>query len=208
MRWCTGLILAAGTRLLPAADLEESAWAIGLERLPNPYDYRLSAPNGAFTGKLSSETEALVAGWRGTFAQPGWSHGPIVLAEGAVLRGSFSGGDFTAAEGRSGLGWAYALDRRWTGWTYAQATYGLGQLSVSEPSLGSQTYRGRGWSWMLGLGGSWAMSDSWSFTAHAGWRDERWDLSGHGNTIRLSAAGPTIGLGFEWRPAASPRRLE
>lgn len=205
-RLLVGLVTGLGG--LMAADLDEQAWMLGIERLPPRLDYTISAPNGRFSGSLETESTALVGGWRGTFASPGQPQGLMALAEGAVIGATFGGGSFDAAELRAGLGWAYAIERHWTVWVSGRGTAGVGRLAVTDENTGSPSLAGSGWGWLAGVGGSWAWSDSWALTVRADWRDERWNLSANDSSMSLGGAGPVLGVGLEWRPSWRPRGLE
>ncbi len=191
-----------------AADLDEQAWMVGVEHLPGNFDFTLTAPNGTYQGVITAESVAVVGGWRGTFASPGQAQGLLIQCEGAVSRASFGDGSFQAGELRAGLGWAYALDRRWTVWTGVRGVGGIGTLSGSDSYTQTRRLTGTGWGWLAGVGGTWTYADSWAITSRVDWRAERWTLSDSDNTMHLNGAGLVVGLGLEWRPSWKPRRLE
>ncbi len=178
---------------------------------PNSLHYTLSGPNGSVSGNDRFDGGlALSIGLRYALTPPASALGGVVSGD---IYGSdqfYPGGGIRRCYGvrlGAGLGWAPA-----DSWQLAAgplATIGRSRLdlpsSSSQPAFDVQgSAIGFGFQAMV----LYAISDRWWMQFDAGYLRETAHSSGSGFTLDTVVSGPTIGIGFSYRPFTAPRRLE
>lgn len=204
-----GVLCAASSALLPAAEQEVRDWRLVVESRPQDLRYTWDDRLGARQGDGSfDQAWAVGVGMRWGWGRSGTPHRWLAGGEALYLREASDDLHGQGALLRVEAGYGYALGERLLATVLPLAGGGPLRLTRDAPASGAVALGGAGVEAGLRLGLRWNLTPRWSLAGEAGWlwwRQRVSDADGH---LTLTGQGPSAALVLAWTQDPAPRALE